>query len=706
MRLWMTLFEIAHARLPGLPATRQGLAARADREGWAGQRGKCRRRLGRGGGLEFSVELLPEAARAELVSREMKGCDLSNTLTAKREVLPADQQGRRDAKLWILTAANEFARTAGLKSYPADLMFAAAYNARNILMPDWVGDTVTRISREQMRTWRKVWEAEGVDALGRDERGRRGGALIDTALDGEVRHACLAVIAAKPHASAKHLHAYISERFGSALPRVPSVRDFQRAIARWEIQYANELLRLRDPDGYRSRVEFAAVGSTQAAGLNDLWQIDASPADVMLLGKKRHSVYVAIDIWSRRVIVLVTETPRASAVGLLIRKCIQAWGIPSKIKTDNGSDFVAHATRRLFTSLGIEIERSEAFDPKSKGNVERVIGTFQRDLAICPGFIGHNVADRKIIENRRAFNQRLGTSDEDFFDVQMDRAAFQGWCDRWAETVYGTAVHSALKGKSPMLKAASWTGSVRHLDDPDALDILLAPIAGTDGIRRVTKTGIRINNEHYYTTSAMPGTDVLVRMDPADMGRALLFAPDGEAYIGQAVCPRLAGLDPVETIQQVKAAQKAHEAEGLRAVRREMRKIGPHDLADALMAQGEKRAAGIVAFPAKSEPYSTPALRAAAEALLRDPTPAPVVADLAERRAAIAAQLAEAPAPAPVPVESPKERFRRALTLEGMISAGEAIPEADRAWLKAYQQEPQYRAHRMIFDDVGMAMFA
>ncbi|SHL97087.1 Mu transposase, C-terminal [Paracoccus solventivorans] len=310
------------------------------------------------------------------------------------------------------------------------------------------------------------------------------------------------------------------------------LRDVQRAMRRWEVEYRNELLRLRDPDAYRSRVEFAATGSTRADDLNDLWQIDASPADVMLTGGKRHSIYMCIDIYSRRTIVLVTQTPRASAVGALIRKAILAWGVPKVIKTDNGSDFTASSTTRLFEALGITIELSPPYQPKTKGDVERVIGTFQRDLAGCPGFIGHSVADRKVLENRKAFNARLGAKAEALFDVEMDLREFQNWCDSWSDQIYGHAPHESLRRKTPFEVAAAWRGTVRRIEHPEALDILLAPIPGNDGIRTVTKTGVRVDHHHYYTSAAMPGTRVLVRMDPTDMGRVLLFAEDGEAWLG------------------------------------------------------------------------------------------------------------------------------------------------------------------------------
>lgn len=699
MKLWMTLSELATARLPGLPSTRQGLAARADREAWSARRGKARQRIGCGGGLEFSVEILPAEAQAEIAKRAEICANTADRTLWGQDSLPAEAQSRRDARLWALAAVDQFGRDNGLKAKPAALIWSAAYNAGNIDAPQWVTEEIRSTSREQIRTWRKTLSTEGEDALGRDDRGRK--SLLDTALDGEVRAFALAIMAAKPFVSAKHIQAAIRARFDGKLDRDPSVRDVQRAMQRWEVEYRNELLRLRDPDGYRSRVEFSATGSTRAENLNDLWQIDASPADVMLHGKRRHSIYMCVDIYSRRTIVLVTRTPRASAVGALIRKAILAWGVPRKIKTDNGSDFTANSTVRLLDALGIEVELSPPYQPKSKGNVERVIGTFQRDLATCPGFIGHSVADRKVLENRKAFNKRLGAKAEALFDVEMDLPEFQGWCDSWTDTIYGHAPHESLRRKSPFEVAAAWRGTIRRIEHPQALDILLAPIPGNNGIRTVTKTGVRVDNHHYYTAAAMPGTDVLVRMDPTDMGRILLFAADGEAWLGEGICPELAGLDPAATIQKVKAAQKAYELDRLADIRREMRKIGPRTVSDALLREGERRATGVVAFPQKSETVSTPALRAAAEAMVHgNSTPAQPPADLDLRRAAILPD----PTPMPArPAETAGDRFKRALELEAVQRSGGEIDPADAAWLTIYQQQPQYRAQKMMFEEFGMS---
>ena len=702
MKLWLTIAEIAKAALPGLPASPRGVAKRAAAEGWAKKPGRVRRREGKGGGLEFSVELLPEAARVELLRRQAVGCEVENALPVPVEdTLTGPQRERRDARLHVLAAFDQFVKANEINVRDAQHLFADLWNARNVSVPDWVADVVPTVSRRTIDTWRALRRAQGDDALGIDRRGRP--AIIETAAGGKVALAVTAAIAKQQFLSAPQIKAYVDERFEGELPPV-STRTIRRNRARLEDAHRNTLLALRDPDGYRSKVEVSASKATFSAGLNDLWQIDASPADVMLKGKKRHSVYIAIDIWSRRTKILVTRSPRAAAVAMLLRKCILAWGVPKRVKTDNGSDFKAKVIVRLLDALDIKHEVSIAYDPKSKGNVERVIGTFQRDLATCPGFIGHSVADRKVIEQRKAFSKRLGMKDEDLFDVELELPEFQRWCDAWSDTIYLHREHGGLRDLTPFRKAASWTGEVRRIEEPRALDVLLAPIAGRDGIRTVSKQGLKIGREHYQTSAAWPGDDVLVRMDPADLGRALVFSADGETWLGEAICPELAGVDPVEVTMRVKAAQKEHMARETAAIRKEMRKIKPRDFSDALLRQAEKKASNLTYLEQPATPYTTPALdaaRAAAEgrkSAAADYDPEAVQQSLAE--------IVPIPAPRrpPQPVRTERD-FRYAIDLEEAIAAGRPISPEDAEWLRSYQRHPDYTGARRIYEIRGRAMF-
>lgn len=701
----MTLPEIAKAALPGLPSSRQGLEKRADAEGWAQRNGLCRKRKGSGGGVEYSVDLLPLEARQELVERAgVFSSDIEPARTwTDSDPLSREERDRSDAKLHVLALFDAFRLEKDLSHRDARQLFSTAWKAGTIKVPDWVREIVPSVSKWSLDNWPKIRREQGDDALGLDQRGRPG--RIDSAADGQARMRLTALIAANEFLTGEQIKDYMRETFDDELGDV-STRTVQRTRARIEKEDRNVLMRIRDPDAWRSKVEVSGTAMITAAGLNDLWEMDASPADVMLRGKRRHSIYMSVDVWARRTIITVTQTPRAAAVAALTRKCLIEWGIPSRIKTDQGSDFTARAIARLMDDLKVEHDLCDAFSPKQKPHVERAIETFQHDLRMCPGFIGHSVADRKKIEGRKAFSARLGTKEEELFEVDMDLAEFQAWCDEWASLIYANRDHGGLKKptKTPVLKAASWTGEIRRIADPDALNILIAPIPDNNGKRTVQKNGIRIDNEFYMTKAAQPGEEVFVRMDPSDAGRIMLFSLDGETFLGLGICPPLAGEDPVKVALEMKAAQRALENEKRAEIRKEMRQLKPRDVMEAVRNQAKKKAAALVPFERPATPYSTPALdaaKAAGAALIpqtQDYTPR-------EREQLTAAVISMPKAPA-APRLTPQQKMRWALDLEDRIAAGGSVDPEEMARLQGFQETPDYRAWMKIIKKEGRQMLA
>jgi putative transposase len=69
-REWFTLGELAGLKLPGLPSTAMGMHRLAGRERWAADPSCARKRTGRGGGIEYHLSLLPEAAKARLMAAQ------------------------------------------------------------------------------------------------------------------------------------------------------------------------------------------------------------------------------------------------------------------------------------------------------------------------------------------------------------------------------------------------------------------------------------------------------------------------------------------------------------------------------------------------------------------------------------------------------------------------------------------------------------
>lgn len=715
MKVWFTAAELADAavsgELEGLPTTQRGIRLLANREGWAQHRGLAKVRPGRegGGGLEYHIELLPAPTRLRYLSQHAS-IATTDTMVPIPEDPDLSGRGRqtRDARMAILRAADRYKAGNRLGQNASDHYFSLIYNAGEVEIAPWVRQIVGKLSRRTLARWREAARKGGTVALGYDPAAsRKDTGILARAEGGAVRDLMLALLGKNPFLSAEHIRNEVTRRFGEQLTvngvrrAVPTLRAFQFALCELRASYRNELMKLTDPDGYRSRVEFVATGTSRASRLNEVWQIDASPLDAIMLSGKRHTIYAAIDVFSRRVMILLTETPRAAAVGLLLRKCLTAWGVPERIKTDNGSDFTAHATQRLLTALDIEVELAPPYTPRAKAIVERVIGTFQRDFAATlPGFVGHSVADRKVIENRKSFSRRLGLDDVHLFDADMTEAEAAAYADRWATEIYAHTSHEGLGGQTPFAAAAAYQGRIRRITNEAALDILLAPVVGRDGQRMVTKTGILVDGAHYLIGTVMPGTRVLCRMDPADLGRLWVFTPDGETFLGHAVAPELRGLDPVQTAAKVKAEQKAYLEGRLKPIRAQMRKIGPRDVADAQAEAARRRAGSLVAFRRPSDTHDTAPLDAAARALDANEA-APLSAAVRERHEEIKREITAGATAAKVSrlPETPQQRFRKALEIEKRIAAGEQVEADEARWLGGYQAGPEYRAQRMLFAD-------
>ncbi|QDG74428.1 DDE-type integrase/transposase/recombinase [Labrenzia sp. PHM005] len=708
MKLWLTAQEIAVLKLEGFPASRYGVQKYAEREGWQGS-DLARKRKGRegGGGHEYHIDLLPLAQRLEYAGSFIR-VERDDYLLETTNALNQRELSTRDARLIVLKVAERFRKTSGLKATGSDHLFCQLFEDGKVPLPDWVLEHVKRISVRTMHRWRKD-ALTNINQLAHDpSRARKGTGILDRAEDGRVRNYILALYVSNQFLSAKHIRDAVLAEFGETLlierkgrfeqVSTPPLRTFQNALKNWLSQDKNVLLKLTDPDAYKSKVRFVATGANRMDRLNQKWEIDASRSDVMTTDG-RMNIYAAIDLYSRRVIILVTENPRAAAVGLLIRRCILAWGVPETIKSDNGSDFIAKSIVRLLDALGIEHELSSPYSPEQKGTVERVIGTFQRDFAATqPGFIGHSVADRKIIEARKAFSARHGTDDAKLFNVELSAQELQHYADQWAEERYAHTPHEGLKRKTPYQVAQAYTGSVHALNDPTALNVLLAPIAGQNGLRKVTKQGIRVGGEYFYTGDVLPGTEILARHDPEDLGKLWLFEPDGESYLGEAINPDLAGLDPAETIQKVRAKQKAIEDERLADIRKEKRRITPRTIAEAQRAATQHNA-DVLSFPKPSQKYETAKMQAAS-AVKAKRTPIP----LSDDQRQMMEQLQKKPA-APDKVtqlnalDTADKRFFRARQLEARIANGSKLSNKEAIWLADYQSDPEYRARMMLLED-------
>ncbi len=726
MQVWFTVQEIADLAtdglLPGLPTTARGTFKMSERERWQDYPALARPRTGRegGGGWEYHLDILPMAVRLHYVAKSFRIdqrdlvaplCDDGTTSAKAREI--------RDARIVIVRLADSFRRSTGLGARASEDYFTRLYNAGSIAIPDWLKAVVDTISVRTLARWRSTAREDTARLATDPSAARKGTGLLDTANDGQVRHFIFGLISTRDHLTARDILIQCRARFGEELVSrngefqpMPPERTFRHFIAKLKAENEAAITKIANPDKYRSH--FALTGTNAFAWVkepNQLWQIDASPVDVLCIDG-RHSIYMCLDLATRRIVITTSKTPRASAVGLMTRKAILTWGAPRGIKTDNGSDFVAKETVRLFDALGIDVQTSTAYTPQEKGHVERVIKTFQHAAGPkLPGYIGHNVADRKQIESRRAFAERLGCDDADAFAVQLTAAQLQQYIDEWVEYDYSHKEHDGLGRLTPAQVAEKSTTVIRRVDER-ALDVLLMPVS----IRVMTKRGFKIDGHYYHSPVIMPRTRALLRMDPMDAGKARAFSVDGDVFLADAVCYELAGVDPLERLKADRAAREKK----ISAITRPALEAVKHLTGTAIMdnhlavlkRDAEQRAAetaNVIRLPKREEVHSTPQIAAALDAIEesgRPARPAHLSDAAAESHRRLVAEFEGQPAePANVVKlrveETPDQRFRRMLDVELRRERGEPVTEEEAYQLGSYQLSSEYKTKKQLWEDFG-----
>ena len=730
MKEWLTAREIASEKLPDVPATESALIRLARREAWDVHPTFCRQRGASGGGLEYHYRLLPTLAQIAYFQRHARVGErpaIMDRVALSSADLSASARQERDARLAILSALESFSRGLTLNQQACIRLFCDRYQMAFIGVDAWVKDLIPSISPRTIHRWLSAKRVGKTDDLAVDRsKARAGTGVLETANSGAVKAFILAWIASSPHLSAEIIRGYCEDHFGpevadrnGEMKPLPPTRTFQHFIKALKASEKVVLTKITDPDKYRSTMKLSGTGTYRHIDEpNALWMIDASPVDALCLDG-RYSMYANLDVATRRYVITLSRTPRASAVGLLLRKSILKWGVATVIKTDNGSDFVAVATKQLFTNLDIEPDVSDAYSPEQKGHVERVIKTFQHEVCPqLPGYIGHSVADRKAIEGRKSFSERLGADDKELFEVALTAEQLQQHIDDWLEYVYHEREHGGLKKRSPNQVAAATTTTIRRVDER-ALDALLMPVARKNGLCKMTKQGIKINYFHYLTGTILPGTDVFVRLDPMDKGKVYVYEPDGGRFLDVALCAELADVNPQAYVK----AQKEISAELIRAKEREIKadiralKKGPSGiertirLAKRKAAEREEARDNVIQLPRREEVHTTPQIAAALEAMTRptatmDPKPLNEVAakihEAIVREAEHKGQSKVVHLDPDAHLSEAARRFKWARSVDELISNQACVDDETLLRHARYRATSEYQTGMDLFKDFGL----
>jgi putative transposase len=342
---------------------------------------------------------------------------------------------------------------------------------------------------------------------------------------------------------------------------VPSLSTISRWVESWKAENAATYLKSTNPDKWKNKY-MAAFGSQSedVTQPNQRWELDSSPADIMLTDG-RYTVIGVIDVCTRRANLIVSHRSKAEAIISLLRQTIATWGAPQTIKTDNGSDYTSVAMSNACGVLAIWQDLCPPYSPEKKPHIERFLGTFEHDwLPTLPGYIGHNVETRQAIRSQRSFADNRTRPDRTV-GLRLTVAEFRALCTNWIEQ-YNDRPHSALGMDSPNSLWGKTKFFPRQLDLRE-LDLLLA----FQGKRKVLKKGISFDGGTYIAPALVPGDTVQISIDATDMGTIYVFDMLGN-YICDAVDPALIAVDRQAIAMEASQRQRAQNAEAGAALRK------------------------------------------------------------------------------------------------------------------------------------------
>lgn len=568
--------------------------------------------------------------------------------------------------------------------------FADSYNATGgSCVSKEVNTLIRKISGSNLRRWVDGFARLGLAGILDEKTGKWCAGHGKVEDQEEIKTLVIGLLVEFPHITDKHIEDAICARFGSRLADVnatlteaqdagllarPSVNAINRFRRQFVKKHGSAFLALRDPDRWKG-THMLAFGdaSGDVTHPNYRWEMDSTPGDVLLIdpesasGVARYHVIGVMDVWSRRGKLLVAKSSRAVAIGSLIRRAIMDWGVPERRKADLGADYQSNYLNRLFDAIGTEREDCAPFSGWQKAHIERLFRTFNHDLVeLLPGYIGHNVAERKALEARASFSERLFDKDGEL-EVSMTADEFQKFCDTWCESVYAHNPKEELDGMTPFAKMATWNKPIQRIKDERALDVLLAPLAGSNkGWFSLQKKGIRINKAWYSAPElgrCAVGDRLSIRQDVADMGRVFVFDTQGE-FVCIAQNPMLTGISMIEMAGAAKSIQNSEVKEQKAALKKVAAKASVKNIAQEILLHRAEQSGKLSMLQHAGTAYTTAEIDAAGKAA-RSATEAPKVSPEHEQILREARQLAaKARNPNPTIIDHPAQV--QATPLEGM----------------------------------------
>lgn len=312
-------------------------------------------------------------------------------------------------------------------------------------------------------------------------------------------------------------------------------------------------------------------------------QIDHTPIDLIIVDDRHRKpigrlwLTLAIDVHSRMITgyYLALEDPSEISVGMCLAHSIlpkeawlnlhnvrgewPVWGFPRTVHTDNGPDFQAENFRRSCSNYNIENQFRPVKRPKYGGHIERLLGTFMRELHELPGTTHSSVPDRAGYDSDK--------------HAALTMSEFEEWLVKTI-IIYHNRVHSGIYMPPARKWHLGFFGS-RGVDalvsvPPRPADQLTVQLDFMPSYRRtVQHYGVQL--DVYYYSEALrhwigttdPATGqarkFVFRRDPRDISVIWFYDPVLKQYFRVPVANQAF---PAATLWEFRAAKKQAVDEG------------------------------------------------------------------------------------------------------------------------------------------------
>lgn len=701
MKNYFSAQELDDLHLSSLPGCKRLINIKAKKENWP-----FRARKGKGGGKEYNIDDLPSVVKAEIL-RKQQLKDNTMQQIKQEEALSAlvklndTQLQKAEIREKIVQEYYSYRKQSGLSATKARLSFCELYNNKTVLTDSSFRSFVHSLSKNTLFDWEKNYETMGLSGLADNYGNRKGASKVESRP--EIKEFILGLIYHRPDINCKLIMRSLRVKFDRVT--LPSYRTIQNWVAKWKRENQSTLLAIKNPDAWRNKFQAAAGSqSEKIIRLNQRWEFDSTPTDIMLDDGSRHNIVGVIDVYSRRLKLLVSNSSNSKAVTSITRACLLEWGVPEEVKTDNGADYASKHMRRVFDSLEIRQIFCQPFTPEGKPHIERVFKTFSHDvLEMLPGYIGHNVSDRKNIEARKSFADHImGKAKEPTKDY-LSAEQLQEFCDNWIKNCYMQEPHRGLDGKTPQSMIGNYNGEIRRIQNPRALDILLSPTSG-DGLRTVTKKGIAIDNAYYdsHDLAMYTGKQVKVLYSESEWGKIYVFTLEGK-FICEAFCCERVGISRAEVATAKKHLQKRLISESKKIVKDYSKKYMVKNLAQEIVNQKIENNPDILAFPKPEVPYESRFLQEA-ENILASKQEIPVSRNLTVEEQNTLEQVEKAKNDNVISMPATilaREKYKHWKDLNERFLKGERLTANERDFYANYKLSSEYETQQTL-EELGL----